>query len=148
MGFNYNKGVYGGRLVNDPELKQTESGTPVANFTVAVDRPYKKGAQKVTDFINCIAWKGTAEFVTRYFRKGNAICVTGSLQIRTWNDKNGDRRYAPEVIADEVCFVDNKQEAQAAAEEDDFKQSAADLQTQTGMPGSVIPDDIDDSLPF
>lgn len=107
-----NRIIIMGRLTRDPELRQTNSGTPVASFTVAVDR---RGKEKATDFIDCVAWQGTAEFVRKYFTKGQRICVEGRLQIRDWTDSDGHKRRAAEVIADGVEFCESKK----AAQEDD-----------------------------
>ena len=89
--FNLNKVILGGRLTADPELKQTPNGTPVVTFSIAVNRRFqsKENAQQQTDFFNVTAWRATAEFVSRYFRKGSSICVIGSLQNRTWTDQQG-----------------------------------------------------------
>ena len=103
--FNFNKVILGGRLTADVEQKATPTGVAVAQFTIAVNR---KGKDAQTDFINCVAWRSTAEFITKYFRKGSSICVVGELQTRTWTDKDGGKRYATEVIASEVSFVDSK----------------------------------------
>ncbi|NLW74076.1 MAG: single-stranded DNA-binding protein [Clostridiales bacterium] len=114
--FNLNKVILGGRLTADPELRQTQSGIPVVSFTIAVNRRYQsKDAPQQTDFINITAWRSTAEFVTRYFRKGSSICVIGSIQTRSWVDQQGQKRYATDVLADEVLFVDSRQESTGAA---------------------------------
>lgn len=98
-----------GRLVRDPELRYTQSQVPVANFTVAVDRDYSgKDAEKQTDFIDCIAWRGTGEFVNRYFSKGSMAVVSGQLQLRDWTDKDGNKRRNAEIVADNVYFGDSK----------------------------------------
>ncbi len=98
-----------GRICNDIELRRTGSGVPVASFTVAVDRDFKdSNGQKETDFIDCVAWRGTAEFVERNFSKGKMIIVAGRLQIRKWEDKNGNKRNSAEIVADNVYFGDSK----------------------------------------
>jgi single-strand DNA-binding protein len=104
-----------GRLTRDPELRRTGSGTAVANFTVAVDRdfPDKQSGQKETDFIECVAWKHTGEFVANYFRKGSMIVASGRLQIRKWTDKDGNKRQSAEVVAESCYFGDSKKEDQA-----------------------------------
>ena len=114
--FNFNKVILGGRLTADPELKTTQSGTTVTTFSVAVNRKVAKDQEQKTDFITCVAWRQTAEFIARYFRKGSCICVTGSLQQRQWQDKDGNKRYATEVIVDEANFVDGKRDADSASE--------------------------------
>lgn len=99
-----------GRLTRDAELRRTGSGTAVASFTVAVDRDYNQDGQKETDFIDCVAWRGTGEFVSRYFAKGSMIVVSGRLQIRTWTDKDGNKRKVAEVVADEVYFGEGRKD--------------------------------------
>ena len=106
---NLNKVILGGRLTADPELKQTQNGTPVCTFTVAINR---RTADNVADFINCIAWRKQAEFLTTYFRKASSVCVVGQVQTRSWTDKNGHKRYATEVLAEEINFVDAKGESE------------------------------------
>lgn len=106
---NINKSVLGGRMTADAELKQTTSGISVCTFTVAVTR---KGNRDETDFINCVAWRKTAEFITSYFKKGSSICVTGSIQTRSWTDTNGNKRYATELIVDDAYFVDSKSDSE------------------------------------
>ena len=109
---NLNKVILGGRLTADPELKQTASGISACTFTVAVNRRYSKDGQQEADFINCQAWRQTAEFITKYFRKGSSICITGSIQTRSWQDQNGQKRFATDVVVDEAMFVDGKNDAQ------------------------------------
>ena len=101
-----------GRLTRDPELRRTGSGVAVASFTLAVDRDYtQQGQEKETDFIDCVAWRNTGEFVSKYFTKGRMAVVSGRLQIRSWTDKDGNKRRNAEVIADNVYFGDsNKKE--------------------------------------
>lgn len=111
---NLNKVILVGRMTADPELKQTQSGVSVTSFSIAVNRRYaKNGEQQQADFLNIVAWRQSAEFVTKYFRKGSAICIIGSLQSRSWTDQNGQKRYATEVVADEVNFVDSKSDGSA-----------------------------------
>lgn len=97
-----------GRLVADPELRSTASNLSVCSFRIAVDRDYKKGDQKETDFIDIVAWRSTAEFVANYFKKGRVIAVDGRLQIRQWTDNDGNKRFVTEVIADNVYFGDSR----------------------------------------
>lgn len=122
-----------GRLTKDVELRRTPTGVPVASFTLAVDRDFKeKGGEKETDFIECVAWRNTAEFVEEYFSKGKMAVVSGRLQIRSWTDKDGNKRRTAEVVADSVYFGDSKREDAAPA-------------VQTGF----VPLDFgDDQLPF
>ena len=116
---NLNKVVLCGRLTADPELRQTQSGIPVVTFTLAVNRRFQSrsndaaGGQQA-DFISLVAWRQTAEFISKYFKKGSALCVTGSIQTRSWQDQQGQRRYATEVVVDEAMFVDSRNETGAA----------------------------------
>ncbi len=103
-----NKVILMGRLVRDPEMRSTASNVSVCSFTVAVDRRFKSEGQPTADFISVIAWRQTAEFVNKYFKKGSKIALTGSIQTRSWDDKDGNRRYATEVVADEVEFCESK----------------------------------------
>ena len=103
-----------GRICNEIELRRTGTGVPVASFTLAVDRDYSKdGAERETDFIEVVAWKNTAEFVHKYFGKGRMAVVSGRLQIRSWTDKEGNKRKTAEVVADNVYFGDSKKDADA-----------------------------------
>ena len=106
-----------GRLTRDPELRRTGSGIAVASFSVAVDRDYggKDGGEKETDFIDCVAWRQTGEFVSKYFTKGRMIVVSGRLQIRSWTDKDGNKRRTAEVVADNCYFGDSKREAEGGS---------------------------------
>lgn len=104
-----------GRITRDIELRRTGSGIPVASFTVAVDRDFsgKDGGEKETDFIDCVAWRNTAEFVSKYFSKGRMIVVSGRLQIRNYTDKDGNKRKAAEIVADNCYFGDSKKDDSA-----------------------------------
>ena len=116
--FNLNKVILGGRLTADPELKQTPSGVSVCTFSIAVNRRFTSkdaAAQTQADFFNITAWRATAEFVSRYFRKGSSICVVGSLQNRSWTDQQGVKHYATDIVADEVNFVDSRSESSSSA---------------------------------
>ena len=107
-----------GRLTRDPELRRTGSGTAVANFTVAVDRDFSGsgGGEKETDFIDCVAWRQTGEFVSKYFTKGRMIVVSGRLQIRGWTDKDGNKRRTAEIVADNCYFGDAKSDGAQTAQ--------------------------------
>ena len=114
--FNFNKAILGGRLTGDPELRQTPQGVPTTSFSIAVNRRYApKGQERQADFINCVAWRATAEFITRYFHKGSPICVVGSIQTRSWTDQQGNKRYSTEVVVDEANFVDSAADSRSAA---------------------------------
>lgn len=106
--FNFNKVIIGGRLTADAELKQTPSGVSVTSFSIAVNR---KGAERKTDFFNITAWRQTAEFISKYFKKGSSICIVGTLQNREWTGNDGQKKYITEVIAEEVSFVDSKNDS-------------------------------------
>lgn len=99
-----------GRLTRDPELRYTQSNTPVASFTLAVDRDFggRDGGEKQTDFIDCVAWRSTAEFISKYFMKGSMAVVSGRLQIRDWTDKEGNKRRTAEIVVDNIYFGDSK----------------------------------------
>lgn len=105
-----------GRLTKDPELRRTGSGVAVTSFTVAVDRDIanKETGKKETDFIDCVAWRGTGEFVEKYFNKGSMAVVSGRLQLRDWTDKDGNKRRSAEVLADNVYFGDSKKDSGSA----------------------------------
>jgi single-strand DNA-binding protein len=105
---SFNKVILIGNMTADPELKQTSSGISVCSFSIAVNRPHLKDTEPQCDFINVQSWRQTAEFVSRYFKKGKPILVCGRLQTRTWTDNQGNKRYATEVVADEVTFVADK----------------------------------------
>ena len=110
-----NRIILMGRLTRDPELRHTQTGTPVASFSLAVDRDFKdkQTGEKATDFIDIVAWRQTAEFVSRFFTKGRMAVVEGRLQIRDWTDRDGGKRRSAEVIADNVYFGDSKRDAEA-----------------------------------
>ena len=111
--FNFIKVILGGRLTADPELKQTTSGIPVVSFSIAVNRRFagKDSQQREVDFFNITAWRATAEFVSRYFKKGSAICVVGSIQNRSYTDQQGQKRFVTDIVADEVQFVDSRSDS-------------------------------------
>ena len=145
-----------GRLVRDPELRRTQSGVAVTSFTLAAERDYcEAGKDREADFIDCVAWRGTAEFIDKYFTKGRMMIVTGRLQIRNWQDKEGNKRRSAEVLADSVYFGDSKPQSgqsQQATQSAEFSQ----LPDSTPVPfkGSDMPqmeidaDGLDDTLPF
>ncbi|HCR43707.1 MAG TPA: single-stranded DNA-binding protein [Ruminococcaceae bacterium] len=147
-----------GRFVADPELKQTSSGISVTNFRIAVDRSYvKAGSERQTDFIDVVAWRNTAEFVCKYFRKGQLVALQGSLQTRSYTDKDGNKRKAVEVIADNVHFAEPKRDggANPGYQQRPQAQDKASAQNQQPAPAysngdtgdfEEIPSD--DDLPF
>lgn len=140
---NLNKVILGGRLTADIELKQTTSGLSVCSFSLAVNR---RGKDAGTDFIDCQAWRQTAEFLSRYFSKGSSLCVVGSLQKSEWTDKNGQKRYKTEVVVDEAMFVDSKNDAQGA-ETSGGGQFIPEAYTKAAEP-NFEPVGEDDDLPF
>ncbi len=112
-----NKVILIGHMVADPELKQTPNGVSVCSFTIGVSRRFTKpGEQSQSDFLDIVAWRQQAEFVAKYFRKGTAICVCGSLQKRSWNAQDGSKRYTVEVVADEISFVERKSDSSPRGE--------------------------------
>lgn len=115
--FNFNRVMLGGRLTGDPELKQTQGGVPVCSFSMAVNRRTKPGEEQKADFFNVTAWRQTGEFVSRYFRRGSSIFVVGTIQNRSWTDTQGVKRYAVDIVADEVSFVDSRGEATTGAQD-------------------------------
>ena len=142
-----------GRLTRDPELRRTGSGVAVVNFTIAVERDFgtKDGSEKETDFIECVAWRNTGEFVSKYFRKGRMAVVSGRLQIRGWTDKDGNKRRTAEIVADSVYFADSKRESDSSNNANGGNSPAA---AQYGGGYPVQPEDFaaieidDEELPF
>ena len=115
--FNFNKVMIGGRLTADPENSQTTSGISMTRFSVAVNRRFAKdSSQQQTDFFNVTAWRATADFVSEYFKNGSSIFITGSLQTRSWTDQNGQKRYATDIVAEEVSFVDSRSESSSSGQ--------------------------------
>lgn len=137
-----------GRLTRDPELRRTGSGTAVASFTVAVDRDYaSEGQQKETDFIDCVAWRQTGEFVSKYFSKGQMAVVSGRLQVRNWTDKEGQKRRTAEIVASSVYFGSSKKDGQNDLEGSrDY--STGSYQAPTGPSDFAVLEDDDAKLPF
>lgn len=116
--FNLNKVILGGRMVADPELKQTPQGVSVTSFNIAVNRKPVKDKETQADFITIVAWRNTAEFICKYFKKGASICISGSVQTRSYEDKQGNKRIATEIVADEAYFVDGKSEGQTVTRDE------------------------------
>ena len=156
---NLNKVILAGHLTATPELRTTPNGLSVTSFSIAVNRRVSKNAdgqnaQNSVDFINLVAWRNVAEFITRYFKKGSAICITGSIQTRTWNDQQGNKRYATEVVVDEAFFVDNSSAGSAPMGGDAFAQAPAfatpvnTAPATTTAPVSFDSDSGDEDLPF
>lgn len=138
-----NRIIIMGRMTRDPELRHTQAGTAVTTFTLAVDRDFKsQNGEKEADFINCVAWKGTAEFVSRFFSKGRMAVVEGRLQSRKYTDKDGNNRTAYEVVASSVYFGDSKRDA------DPLDKLADDADPVSEPSFSEIEDDPNNPLPF
>ena len=134
-----------GRTVKDPELRHTPNGVSVTTFTIAVDRSYTpKGQERQADFIDIVAWRGTADFVCKYFRKGQLIAVQGSIQTRSYIDREGNKRKAFEVVADNVHFAESKRDGAAAGNKNTYK--PAERAPDVSEDFEEIP--TDDDLPF
>lgn len=144
----FNLVVLTGRLTADPELKTTTNGISVTSFTIAVDRPYKSGEEKKTDFINIVAWRGTAEFVTHYFTKGSLIGIEGSIQTRKYEDRAGNNRTVFEVVANNAQFVMPKSSAEKAFNEDNGNVSGNKENGIAESTGDFVEVDIPEDLPF
>ena len=147
--FNLNKVIIGGRLTDTPVLKTTPSGISVTTFSIAVNKRGKEGEEAQADFFNVTAWRQTAEFITRYFRKASSICVVGTLQTRTWTDQQGQKRFATDIVADEAHFVDAKSEMPQAVPQSSYIPDAY-TQPKTAATTPVFEDINPDSeeLPF
>ena len=143
---NLNKVVLAGRLTAEPELKQTPSGISVVRVSIAVNRRRRSGEQGdiQTDFITLVAWRQTAEFISKYFRKGSAICVTGSIQTSNWTDQQGQKRYSTEVVVDDAMFVDSRGDNTDSA--DTF--SAPSFSSNGEQAPNFEDHNTDDDLPF
>lgn len=154
-----------GRLTRDPELRRTAGGTAVASFSIAVERDYKpEGGERETDFVDIVAWRNTAEFVSKYFTKGRMAVVSGRLQIRSWTDKEGNKRKTAEVVADNVYFGDSRRDGDTSGQPGAYApqgygtghtppqtgySSASGQQAFPAAPPDLVPLDDDDAhLPF
>ena len=149
--FNLNKVILGGRLTADPVLKTTPTGISVTSFAVAVNRRFggKNGEDAQADFFNVTAWRQTAEFITKFFRKASSICVVGSIQTRTWMDQNGQKRFATEIVADEAYFVDAKSEMPVTQVQGTYAPAAGTYIPQDYMMPPPAMETVDDGeLPF
>ena len=133
-----NRVIIMGRCTSDPELRRTGNGTAVTSFTLAVDRDFSK-EEKKADFINCVAWRQTGEFISKYFAKGRMMVVDGRLEMRDWTDKDGNKRTSAEVVVDNAYFGDSKKESSAAPAKETGNTSAAEYTMLT---------DEDAQLPF
>ena len=134
-----NRIILMGRLTRDPELRQTQPGTAVASFSLAVDRDFadKSTGQRATDFVDIVAWRNTAEFVSKYFSKGRTAVVSGRLQIRNWEDKDGNKRKTAEIVAESVYFGDSKRDGQNASSAAPASSEFKPLPSTTPVPFSA-----------
>lgn len=145
-----------GRLTRDPELRYTQSQTPVASFTLAVDRDFggRDGGEKQTDFIDCVAWRQSAEFVSKYFQKGSMAVVSGRLQIRDWTDREGGKRRSAEVVVDNVYFGESRRRDSGDTHSDSRSAYGYENSSRGASPAPAAPsafaelDDGDGELPF
>ena len=138
----FNLVVLTGRLTADPELKTTPNGIPVTTFSIAVNRNYRAGEEQQTDFINIVAWRQRAEFITKYFKKGSMIGIEGSIQTRRYQDKSGNNRTAFEVVVNNAQFVESKRDGSAPMGGEPAAFSNADASDFAEIGG------MDDDLPF
>lgn len=143
-----NKIIVMGRLTKDPELRRTQTGIAVASFSVACDREFKtQDGEKQTDFIDIVAWRNTAEFVSKYFSKGRMAVIEGRLQLRDWTDTNGNKRRSAEILADHIYFGDSKRDGDGGYQQPQYNSAAT---SSTGTSDDEFPamEDDDDDLPF
>ena len=148
---SFNKVILIGHLTADPELKQTQSGISVVSFSIGVNRRVSKDAEPKTDFISIVAWRQTAEFVSRYFKKGKPILVCGSIQSRSYTDNQGNKRVVTEVVADEVSFVESKADSAAAPSGAQYMPDAYSTPSYSNTDAAAPkfePVSEDDGLPF
>ena len=148
-----NKVVLLGRLTKDPETKTTNNDVTITRYTLAVNRPWKKDGEQQADFINCLAFNKTAEFANKYFRKGQQVAIVGRIQTRSWEDDNGNRRYATEVVIEEQHFADSKKDSNGGgwASVGDQQQPPAEYKQEKLSGKAFYPIDEsveDDDLPF
>lgn len=144
----FNLVVLTGRLTADPELKTTPNGVSVTSFSIAVNRNYKSGEEQQTDFINIVAWRQTAEFITKYFKKGSLIGIEGSIQTRKYQDKNGNNRTAFEVVANNVQFVESKREQNRNDVNIEGEEPPQSFSNNSAGDFTDLGDASDDDLPF
>ena len=135
-----------GRMTRDPELRRTGSGIAVTSFTLAVDRDFsgKDGGEKEVDFIDCVAWRSTGEFAAKYFKKGSMAVVSGRLQMRSWTDKDGNKRKSAEVVADNIYFGDSKKDGERSPAPGNY----ASYTPAPAQDFALLNDDDDAQLPF
>ena len=140
-----NKVILMGRFTRDPELRSTPQGISTCSFSIAVDRNFvRQGEERKADFINCVAWRQTAEFISKYFKKGSMVALEGSIQTRSWDDQDGKKRYATDVVVNQVYFAESKRDSQSSMGMDDSF-AASDFGS---LPEPISPMGTDDDLPF
>ena len=137
----FNLAVLSGRITATPELKTTANGVPVCTFAIAVDRRYKQGEEKQTDFINIVAWRGAAEIVAKHFTKGNMIGIEGSIQTRRYQDQSGNNRTAFEVVANNVQFLESKKASESNDASDPMRKAQEKF-------NAFVDVEVDDDCPF
>jgi single-strand DNA-binding protein len=143
-----NKAILMGRLVADPELRRTQQGTAVTSFTLAVNRSFtRNGEQPQTDFIDIVAWQNTAEFVSKWFKKGMQVAVSGRIQTRNWEDRQGQKRKSVEVVAEEVHFAESKRDFESRGGSNNVAADPFSMPSRNSGDFSVVSDN-DDDLPF
>ena len=141
-----NKVILMGRFTRDPELHSTPQGISTCSFSIAVDRNFvRQGEERKADFINCVAWRQTAEFISKYFKKGSMVALEGSIQTRSWDDQDGKKRYATDVVVNQVYFAESKRDSQSSMGGDDSFGMAGDFGS---LPEPISPMGTDDDLPF
>lgn len=143
-----NKVILMGRLTRDPEMRQTQSGVNVCSFSIAVNRRFAKDGQQNADFINCTAWRQQAEFICKYFQKGSMISVVGNLQSRSWENQEGKKQYATDVVVDEVYFTGSKTETHTQGDGGFNTQSNDSAFADIDTMGFQAIDGSEDDLPF
>ncbi|MBQ8808589.1 MAG: single-stranded DNA-binding protein [Clostridia bacterium] len=140
-----NKVILMGRFTRDPELRSTPQGISTCSFSIAVDRNFvRPGEERKADFINCVAWRQTAEFISKYFKKGSMVALEGSIQTRSWDDQDGKKRYATDVVVSQVYFAESKRDSQSSGADDSF----AAVSDFGSLPEPISPMGTDDDLPF
>lgn len=138
-----------GRIVRDIDLRTTQNGTSVSNFTVAVDRPvHKSDSEKITDFFDVVAWRGLAEMISKYFSKGRMICVQGMMTMRKYTDKNGVNRVSYEILAEHIHFTGEKKDAQNGAQETQLTPMHSEVDSSQKIQSDFSDIQSDDDLPF
>ncbi len=141
-----NKVILMGRFTRDPELRSTPQGISTCSFTLAVDRNFaRQGEERKADFINCVAWRQTAEFVSKYFKKGTLAAIEGSIQTRSWDDPEGKRHYATDVVVNQVYFAESKRDSASSYNEGTSDFASNDFGS---LPDPISPMGTDDDLPF